>query len=224
MVSYDETNNVAEICDNNKDDDNDGKIDCKDGECSSSTDCGPIELTECNSDYVWEEGATYRLMNDAKSKSTCFVINKNDVTLDCNGYTIKLVEKISPEIYYGILIKSKGVTVSNCGVDNYNIGISSDGVENLLEGNSISNSVYGIELLKPTFVKSNIIKSSNQGIFAGSSGSFLQNNYACGNYYNDFKCSENVLLSGKGNTFDKVEQCSNAWPQKPKNYNKCPKN
>ena len=236
------TPKVAEECDNGKDDDSDGKVDCQDAECSSSTDCGPIELDACNPNYVWEEGATYRLVNDINSNGDCFNMNQKDVTLDCNGYMITWLKSKDADKNLnkvGILITEPGVTVQNCGITNYHWGIRTlvKGGGVIIEGNKISEvSSIGILLAADyAFVTNNIITGSNIGIipekFSSIDGAIIlafngnyifQGNNVCGNS-KDFHCFDGIP-SGKGNTFGKVKQCSNDWPQMPKHYNKCPKN
>lgn len=59
------------------------------------------------------------LRNDVSSTSTCFSIKSNSITLDCNGYSI-----VGNGTNYGVLFNSKKhVTVKNCNIENYRIGI-----------------------------------------------------------------------------------------------------
>jgi parallel beta-helix repeat protein len=71
------------------------------------TNCGPIY-----EDLV--------LRNNVSSASTCFSIKKHQITLDCNGYTIS-----GSGINYGVAIQGKKeVTIRNCNIENYRIGIA----------------------------------------------------------------------------------------------------
>ena len=60
------------------------------------------------------------LRNDVSSDSTCFSIKKNHITLDCNGYTIN-----GSGVNYGVSLNGKKqVTIKNCNIENYRVGIA----------------------------------------------------------------------------------------------------
>ena len=60
------------------------------------------------------------LRNDVSSASTCFSVKQHDITLDCKGYTIN-----GSGINYGVAFNGrKNVTIKNCNIENYRVGIA----------------------------------------------------------------------------------------------------
>ena len=62
----------------------------------------------------WEENKTYYLINNVNSSGTCFSIDANNVTIDCDGYMINYSQVSSG---YGFNISGyNNITIKNCNI------------------------------------------------------------------------------------------------------------
>jgi len=135
------------------------------GSADSSHQVSKISLSSCGF-TDWVEGNEYYLANDITAPlGKCFLINKNNILLDCNGKSIVRQEADSEPLSddgtlnlvknnVAVYIKNaKNVTVINCRMKYapkthmLNYGFYTESSENVKIFNSeVSNSAYGITL------------------------------------------------------------------------------
>ncbi len=90
------------------------------------------------------EGETYILTDTADSggnyPSFCFPITNNSVTLDCDNYMINSTLTTGTAIYlYG---KAGNVTIKNCKITGWNLGIEVNAIQNVTMTNIHINNTY----------------------------------------------------------------------------------
>ncbi|MBU1245803.1 MAG: right-handed parallel beta-helix repeat-containing protein [Nanoarchaeota archaeon] len=128
--------------------------------------------TECFSENITE---SFILQDNYHSEKTCFEIVSNDVTFDCNGYTISgpgaLVarsdneKRIGVPPYAGIRAKSgtTNIIIKNCKIKDFNTGIESGSEDSEIKENLITKNKYGVVFSsesKNTEMKYNIISDN----------------------------------------------------------------
>jgi cysteine-rich repeat protein/parallel beta-helix repeat protein len=124
-----EINHQGEICDDGNNENDDGcNADCK--PCVMLSETGNIEITEDT------EICSRRFKLDDYGYLGTITIAKNGVTLDCDGAVL-----IGEGRGVGInVLRSHNVTIKDCEVRNYDIGIKVKDARNLtLEGNYLCN-------------------------------------------------------------------------------------
>jgi parallel beta-helix repeat protein len=112
-------------------------------------------------------------------------ITANDITLDCNGYSI-----IGSGGGYGIYLNVKtGVTIKNCFVNSFSRGIYLIwSINNAITSNTVSNGVEGIYLTASSSnnaITNNIALNNQVGIFLASfsNNNIIANNTASNNNF-----------------------------------------
>jgi len=133
----------------------------------------PTQVYDCDGDSS-ADGERLVLTKDIGLRDDCIVISHDNVTLDCNGFMIDG----SSDTGIGVKITADGVTVKNCTIRNFSIGINlvdSDGStitkntltlndlgidlesgsdDNTITANtSIANDVFGIRIVSSNFNK-----------------------------------------------------------------------
>jgi parallel beta-helix repeat protein len=174
------------------------------GKTGCSDSCIHIGINSCRNLSV---PGSYDLIQNISATGACIVINANNVTLDCHGYTIT-----GPGYDIGIYLNfTSGVTIKNCRITNFGNGIwayyssnntimtntanlNSGGIElynssnNILTNNTANLNLDGIKVLSSS---NNVILTGNTansnfgaGIeLYGNSNSTLTGNTANSNYY-----------------------------------------
>ena len=126
---------------------------------------------------------------------TCIFIAQDDVTLDCNGYSI-----IGPGPgadmngdTVGIFVTGSNVIIKNCNVEHFSFGIVNDIVlSSTVESTTVSNNQVGIQVLNGILTLKNVLVENNgEGLSVGGGilGPFLpvevevaiDNGYFCNN-------------------------------------------
>ncbi|MEM4218855.1 MAG: NosD domain-containing protein, partial [Candidatus Micrarchaeia archaeon] len=139
----------------------------------------PIELTTCGT--LDQEGKTYVLTQDISSSATCFTIDTDHITLDCQGYTITHTGS-----GYGVYADGRtNITIKNCNII----------------GNSLSS--YGVYFISTNkSILSNItVSNSSIGIYLKySSNNYLvklntSNNYPGNGIYLEYSSNNNISNS-----------------------------
>jgi parallel beta-helix repeat protein len=136
--------------------------------------CGVAGLNQVNQSCIMDSDETVNL--------TCWVVNTNNVVLDCNGHTIT-----GNLANYGVYFANKNnITIKNCIMDNVSRGIYADIVTNiLLINNSVSNYYehgFWLRYFNNSQIISNYIqnatRSNRYGIYMEqSSNNLLMHNY-----------------------------------------------
>jgi len=133
----------------------------------------PTQVYDCDGDSS-ADGERLVLTKDIRLDEDCIVISHDNVTLDCNGFMIDGVSDTG----IGVKVMADGVTVKNCTIRNFSIGIkleNSDGStitkntltlndlgidlesgseDNTITANtSIANDVFGIRIVSSNFNK-----------------------------------------------------------------------
>lgn len=205
---------VIEICDDGVDNDGDGLVDCADlVGCRFSESCieyyyakvdtEVVDLTidgaieNCNQMII--DGDAY-LTQDITCELHGFTFSENYIELDCQGHTINGDCDTSEEDCYGIkLEENTGVTVKNCGINNFRYGILlEESSASFLEDNNLDGNVYGLYLdnSDSNYIKGNSVIEVNElinydyGVFLiGSSSNEIESNAALGLYRNAYVTS-----------------------------------
>ena len=154
---------------------------------------------------------TYQLKSDISSESTCFTLDADGITLDCNSHTFE-----GTSTGYGIYAyvnekDLKNITIRNCAIDNFHMGIyasknhySTHSMENFyLDNLSISDNYYGMYIRGPIYssaIKNTTVYGSdfygvylnnfNDGLIADNT---VYSNYNTGLYIYD---SDNNEITG----------------------------
>jgi parallel beta-helix repeat protein len=135
-------------------------------------------------DVLDQPNTVYTLTQNVSSSGTCFTIQADNVTLDCNGYTINYA---SSSTGYGIYIPgSSYATIKNCKIQQANEGVSD------AHGIYLSSSSYN----NITNVSINAIGSWSYGVYlSSSSNNIFTNNTITANEISAY------LSSSSNNTF-----------------------
>jgi len=102
----------------------------------------PTQVYDCNDDSS-VDGERLVLTKYIGLNDDGIVIYHNNVTLDCNGFTINGVSDTG----IGVKVTADGVTVKNCTIMNFSLGISledSDG--STVTKNNLTSNDFGIDL------------------------------------------------------------------------------
>ena len=142
---------------------------CDDGNNASGDGCSDACQTEAPNSYcmVINTSGTYTLLNDIGPVSgTCFNVNANNVTLDCNGYTLT-----GNRSGYGIYASGrKNITIKNCNINNFQNGIYLDYFSNgaLINNKLYSNTYSGIYFFRyilNSSIVSNTFYNNTRGLY-----------------------------------------------------------
>lgn len=167
----------------------------------SAADCGGITPCNCNDTLVDSRTLT---SSDPITYTTCsengLIIGDDGITLDCDGHLIK-----GTATDFGIYIDDKDfITINDCIVDNFNIGIFSKyNSNNTFTNNNVTSHNMGIRTYSSNY-SSLINNTANYNVFAGidledSHYNDLINNTANHNTYKGIKltgldCDYNNLI------------------------------
>ena len=195
---------------------------------SGDTDPYTLAKVDCGSLGPFNAPDTvYTLSFGMASRGTCFTIGADNITIDCNGYSIT-----GDGSGYGVN-NSAGydrVTVRNCVITRFSNGIDFENSANYgtIENDTIySNGNYGVYLGSSsntnTIANDNISSNGNYGIyFSSSSGNIIANGTikSNGNYgirldsssgnllYNNFlNNSNNIQTDGSPNLWNTTLSC-----------------
>lgn len=126
--------------------------------------CLYLNISSCQA--LDMDNMTYLLESDVRSDNTCFTVDADGITLDCNGHVISGIGT-----GYGINVyinekDLKNVTIRNCAIDNFHMGIyankhyySIHSINNFYLANlNISNNYYGIYMKVPIY--SSVLKNA----------------------------------------------------------------
>jgi parallel beta-helix repeat protein len=127
-------------------------------------------LTSCT--HISQNGR-YNLINDLNGNETesCLTLLSNEITIDCKGYSIRGNSSVS-DTNYGIFAEQRsGITIRNCNIYNFSVGINFTNVSSsLILNNTIhdmnwtSYNVYLINGSDNEF-KNNTIENSTIGVY-----------------------------------------------------------
>lgn len=142
--------------------------------CNPDIDCNGVwDDDDVNYLYYYLIGdPSYPTLYDG-DYHVCMNISADNVTLDCDGYAI---DGIGADGSFGIYLDSSGVTVKNCGLTDWGIGVDVSSIYSslinnttLINVNASSNS-YGSYFQHNNFTKinSSIFRDNDYGIFLTS--------------------------------------------------------
>ena len=163
----------------------------------STRETPPAEANLSCGDPLNETNKVYYLNNSVNSSGTCFVINANNVTLDCQGHWISYSQHFEGD---GIMINGTNFnTVRNCNIIDPNatqtlgapesddidiVNTGGSGYNNSIVNNSImgaNNHVIGIRLTDGNNVSGNTFTDLISGIFCSGNGNRVYSNVFDGN-------------------------------------------
>ncbi len=155
-----------------------------------------VGITNCTN--IISSG-TYYLQNDVNSSGTCFTIGANNVTLDCNGYTINYSQSATG---YGVTSNSyNNITIKSCNivhggsstVNNHGIWIRTVNdslIDNVIITTGGTDNNYGVYLYVSNF---NIINNTR----ISTTGS-AHNNFGIYMYTSSFNNITNTNITTNG--------------------------
>ena len=128
----------------------------------------PTQISNCGNSSV--DGERLVLTGNISNSGDCILIEHSNVTLDCNGFMIDGVSDTG----IGVKVMADGVTVKNCTIRNFSIGINlvnSDG--STITKNTLILNDLGIDLESSsddnTITANNLTKNDLDGIIIESS-------------------------------------------------------
>ncbi len=194
------------------------KVDFVEGE--HLTECSVLNLTN----------TTYYLDSDVVSKGSCFVVEADNVVLNCLGHKIDDIHRSNNSV--GILSEKDFTTVKNCIVNGFDIGLhfksnkggeildslfewNREGIylwisnENIIKNNFINNNKdFGIHLrlADGNNIEGNYLKGDGYGIYLSSSNenNIILNEGYENNWYGVY------LFKSLDNFLSRNKFCSNA--------------
>ena len=115
--------------------------------------------------------------------------NQDDVTLDCNGYSIIGPGPGSGVNTVGIFVTGSNVIIKNCNVEHFSFGIVNDIEDNdstTVESTTVSNNQVGIQVLNGILTLKNVLVENNgEGLSVGGNIGeeevAIDNGYFCNN-------------------------------------------
>jgi parallel beta-helix repeat protein len=179
-----------------------------------------INVSTCS--ILDQVGATYYLTADIvnSTNTTCMNITANNVTLDCQGYTI---DGQYIEDTYGINIfrnseTNTNFTIENCVLSDWDKGIYLSSAQNNTIGNNTlnHNKYYGISLgwkAKSNLIIGNTITNNyGDGIYCGSYCRYnnITNNTISGGNYNGIRLSGGTCGDGNNIFYNVIKGNSQA--------------
>ncbi|MBU0460804.1 MAG: right-handed parallel beta-helix repeat-containing protein [Nanoarchaeota archaeon] len=164
-----------------------------------------------------KEGKTYFLENDlvVESDVSCLEITADEVTLDCQGKTIK-----GSGNGKGIYLNNvKRAMIKNCRITDFEDAIwAKSSSKSYFDRNIITdNEGNGLVLEGSTnnHLSNNVISGNDDnGIYLiyNSNENEFSNNRICDNDRHDLNCQLSRKNFGQGNSFDKIVSCSDNFP------------
>ncbi len=102
----------------------------------------PTKITNCSDSSA--DGQRLVLMNDISNGGDCILIYHDNVTLDCNGFTI---DGGSATNSIGVKVTADGVTVKNCMIEDFSIAIKlENSYGSTITKNNLTSNDLGINL------------------------------------------------------------------------------
>jgi len=167
--------------------------------CSSCEDCS----TKLDGSYD-----TVNLDTDITGHSgTCITIGSSGVEFDCQNH---IIDGGDSSDTYGIYGNGKShLTVKNCVITDFQMGIRAEGASNLTitSNNASSNLWDGIYLkyVNDSLISYNVLNSNDDGLYLDSSnGNTVSGNTMTSNSYSGI-----ILLNSDSNVLSSNEACSN---------------
>jgi len=132
-------------------------------------------------------------------RNSCINIIQDDVTLDCNGYSI-----IGPgaDETTGIFVFGNNTIIKNCYVENFIVGITNaEFFEGSLtvESTTLSNNVIGIDQFGGSLTLKNVLAENNRvglKLLTGVEEVAIDNGYFCNNSDQDIIAASSVSCPG----------------------------
>ncbi|MBN2518581.1 MAG: right-handed parallel beta-helix repeat-containing protein [Candidatus Altiarchaeota archaeon] len=159
--------------------------------CNSCTSCSSMMEGSCETVYLGED---IRGMS-----SQCVSFTANDKTFDCEGHKIR-GGAIGQEFYYGIFAKGNGITIQNCGIEEFEAGIDLHNTQNAKVMNcTITDNYAGLFIADSTGTRleDNVIEDNTDGIYlANTNNARIEGNRICGNIEADIYTSPWHTASG----------------------------
>ena len=138
-----------------------------------------LSISAANSSYCGTVSANLNLTQDINSSQlgfeTCFIINANNIILDCKGYKINssgrdALNAPGDDTAFGVDMNGKtNITIRNCIVSNFGAGISNNFAENLTVYN---NTFYNLTNVGVSFKNGNYTNITNNVIDTTITNSF----------------------------------------------------
>ncbi len=115
-------------------------------------------ITTCKGTYNIDSSGEFELIQHINNSfGTCINIDASDVMLNCSGYIINA----SSGMHTGIYVEdgNHNVTIKNCNVYGYSMGIHVESINSTLVNNTVWNNQYGIDFqgASNTVVENNTI-------------------------------------------------------------------
>ena len=194
---------------------------CGDGVCTGSETCSPgpdaceADCGECLSlcGTLNTANKKYQLTQDVSSAGTCFTVDANNVSIDCNGYLINYSRSL---VGYGVNISSsrENQTIKNCRIEQGGTSSSSYGIflnknaslnkissNNILTTGSVSYGIFVWTDSDDNNITFNVMNSTDgPGIYSDGNRNFIDRNnittYASGilSYGNGTTISNNNIV------------------------------
>ncbi|MDI6826304.1 MAG: right-handed parallel beta-helix repeat-containing protein, partial [Candidatus Aenigmarchaeota archaeon] len=145
-----------------------------------------LSLDIYNCGILGKGNTIYVLKNNIfSSGKTCIEIVASNVTLDCQGHKIEGVG--GPHSSYGIDIGTSNVSIKNCTITRWSMGIYFNGSSgSKIEGNQLENNIYGIHLMysSSNTIEGNQLENNIYGIrLEDSSSNTIEGNQLENNNY-----------------------------------------
>lgn len=178
-------------------------VSCWDGNVRESSGARTLARWEC-----WNISFNTQLTEDVSHNANCFRILRDNVTLDCNGYSV-VNQDLSGDSGSGVYFQElNGVTIENCWFSRFSAGIYPVQVNhtvirnNTVFGNSTANDVQGV-LWTTTGVIPHMV---NNSIYNNTFEINSTNGYAMGIYaviggfdLNDTRIENNTIFANSTN-------------------------
>ena len=174
-----------------------------------------INLSTIYCGMTFSANSIYSLSQNLSTNGTCFTVAAENVTVDCQGYTITYSINGSAN-NYGIYTNKYNTTIQNCNIIDGNITTSggnrhaiyiTGGSNSLLSNNTVNTSTHAIRVATSSIRIINNIAISNTGagilLSGGSSNNILTNNTAKANGSNSAillqsNSNNNTLINNTG--------------------------
>ncbi len=159
----------------------------------------PTLVEDCTGDST-TDGQRLVLTKDINNwdLGDCILINHNNVTFDCKGFTIDGTNVANSD---GIRIGGDNVKVKNCNITDFKFGLVLTGNGATLTGNTLSSNLNGIDLAgNDNKLRSNESSSNNANgieIRSGSTGNRLDRNS-----FDDNASSGIIMSNSDDNSFN----------------------
>lgn len=147
--------------------------------------------------------------------TTCLKFATSNIDFDCNGYS--LAESGAAGLNWAIASNSTGysnITIRNCRIENYDVGINLQSINNtLIYNNTINNTVYtpiSVNTANNVVIANNLImnaintQNTETNIHAGS-GNLIENNSLSNGYGGIYLRSDNSIIRNNNITFHGYE-------------------